>query len=151
VGSVAAFIGAIAGVLLVTFDLPVFLAIIICLLLGALIGAWQGFWTAYLKIPAFIVTLAGMLIFRGLTLVVLGGRTLAPFLDGFRELCSSYVPDDFVGGVLQLLIIFIGILASLFFVKYELKFCQTYYKDDLHTVSLALFILNLVAFIAIIN
>src|SRR5690625_618378 len=48
VGSVAAFIGAIAGVLLVTLDLPVFLAIIICLLLGALIGAWQGFWTAYL-------------------------------------------------------------------------------------------------------
>src|SRR5699024_4756061 len=65
VGSVAAFIGAIAGALFVTFDLPVFLAIIICLLLGALIGAWQGFWTAYLKIPAFIVTLAGMLIFRG--------------------------------------------------------------------------------------
>ena len=151
VGSVAAFIGAIAGVLLVTFDLPVFLAIIICLLLGALIGAWQGFWTAYLKIPAFIVTLAGMLIFRGLTLVVLGGRTLAPFPDGFRALSSSFVPDAFGGGELQLLTIFIGILASLVLVIYELRIRQTDFKYDLHTVSLPLFILKLVFFIAIIN
>src|SRR5699024_5267233 len=109
VGYVASYIRAIVGLLLVSFALPVFLAIIICLLLGALIGAWQGFWTAYLKIPSFIVTLAGMLIFRGLTLVVLGGRTLAPFPDGFRALSSSFVPDAFGGGELQLLTIFIGI------------------------------------------
>ena len=58
VGSVAAFTGAIAGVLLATWDLPVAVGIILCLLLGALIGAWQGFWVAYMAIPSFIVTLA---------------------------------------------------------------------------------------------
>ena len=67
-------------------------------LLGALIGAWQGFWVAYVNIPSFIVTLAGMLIFRGFTLVVLQGRTLAPFPDGFRNLSSSFVPNVFGGG-----------------------------------------------------
>src|SRR5699024_8158181 len=55
VGSFAALIGAIAGVLLVTHDMPVYLAIIICLVLGALIGAWQGVWIAYFNIPSFIV------------------------------------------------------------------------------------------------
>src|SRR5690625_768347 len=100
VGSVAAFIGAIAGVLLVTHDLPVYVAILLCLLIGAGIGAWQGLWIAYFNIPSFIVTLAGMLIFRGLTLVVLNGRTLAPFPDSFRALSSSFVPAVFGGGEL---------------------------------------------------
>src|SRR3990170_510315 len=72
VGSVAAFIGAVSGVFAVQMDMPWWLAIILSLLIGALVGAWQGFWIAYIGIPAFIVTLAGMLIFRGLALLLVG-------------------------------------------------------------------------------
>ncbi len=75
VGSVAAFTGAVAAVLTVTYGLPVWVVIPTVLLVGALIGAAQGYWIAYWRIPSFIVTLAGMLVFPGLTLWLLGGRT----------------------------------------------------------------------------
>ncbi|TVP93762.1 MAG: sugar ABC transporter permease, partial [Roseinatronobacter sp.] len=67
VGSVMGFIGALAAVLIVSMGLPLMLAVVICLVTGGLIGAAQGYWIAYWKIPSFIVTLAGMLVFRGLS------------------------------------------------------------------------------------
>lgn len=85
VGSIVAFIGAIAGVLIINNNVPVWLAVAIALLAGALIGVWQGFWVAYVGIPSFIVTLAGMLIFRGLTLYLLDGQSLAPFPESFQK------------------------------------------------------------------
>jgi len=88
IGSIAAFVGAIAGILIVKNDVNYGLAIVICLGIGALIGAWQGYWVAYVKIPAFIVTLAGMLIFRGLTLVIVRGESIGPFPVGFQKLSS---------------------------------------------------------------
>lgn len=69
-GSVLAVTGAISAVLMVDYDVPWPLAIVITLICGGLIGAWQGYWVAYFGIPAFIVTLAGMLVFRALTLVL---------------------------------------------------------------------------------
>jgi putative multiple sugar transport system permease protein len=109
VGSVSGFIGAVAAILMVsgfTIDLSwfglepiavgkldVFTTSAICLLLGAAIGAAQGMFTAYFKIPAFIVTLAGMLIFKGLALNVLGGASVGPFPIQFQRLSSGYVPD----------------------------------------------------------
>ncbi len=95
VGSVAAFVGAIAGILIVKNDVNFGLAIVLCLGIGALIGAWQGYWVAYVKIPAFIVTLAGMLIFRGLTLVIVRGESIGPFPPGFQKLSSGFIPDFF--------------------------------------------------------
>ncbi|MBN4055148.1 sugar ABC transporter permease, partial [bacterium AH-315-K03] len=83
VGSVAGFIGALAAVLTVTWELPTPLVIILCLLAGLLIGAAQGYWVAYWSIPSFIVTLAGMLVFRGLTLVLLEGQSVGPFPRSF--------------------------------------------------------------------
>ncbi|MFD2044792.1 multiple monosaccharide ABC transporter permease [Ornithinibacillus salinisoli] len=150
VGSVAAFVGAVSGVLLVTLDLPVIVGILLCLLLGAIIGAWQGFWVAYVNIPSFIVTLAGMLIFRGLTLVVLDGRTLAPFPDGFRALSSSFMPDVF-GAEIHLLTIIIGVLLSLIYVLYELKVRKTDLTYNFKTTSFPLFVLKLFIFIVVIN
>ena len=64
VGSVVCFVGAVGGVLMETMQVPVGAAVVLMLLLGALIGAWQAFWIAYVRIPPFIVTLAGMLMFR---------------------------------------------------------------------------------------
>ncbi len=93
VGSVMGFIGAFAAVLIVQWELPVALAIPICLALGALIGAAQGYWVAYWQIPSFIVTLAGMLIFRGLSLWLLEGQSVGPFPKEFQALSTGFIPD----------------------------------------------------------
>jgi putative multiple sugar transport system permease protein len=93
VGSVAAFTGAVAAVLTVNMDLPVVVVVPACLLVGGLIGAAQGYWVAYWRIPSFIVTLAGMLVFRGLTLWLLAGQNIGPFPNSFQALSSGYVPD----------------------------------------------------------
>ena len=79
VGSIVCLIGAIAGNLIVNMELNVYMSIALCLLAGILIGAWHGFWIAYIRIPAFIVTLAGMMLFRGVALLVLNGLTISPF------------------------------------------------------------------------
>ena len=95
VGSVAAFTGAVAAVLTVNYGLPVATVIPTCLAVGALIGAAQGYWIAYWRIPSFIVTLAGMLVFRGLTLWMLGGQNIGPFPREFQALSTGFIPDLF--------------------------------------------------------
>ncbi|WP_344971872.1 multiple monosaccharide ABC transporter permease [Streptosporangium fragile] len=92
VGSVVALTGAIAAVLMVEMDVAWPLALLITLVAGALIGAWQGYWIAYFGIPAFIVTLAGMLVFRALTLTVLGNQGIGPFPDEVRTLSNGFLP-----------------------------------------------------------
>jgi putative multiple sugar transport system permease protein len=93
VGSVAGFIGAVAAVLMVQYGVPSIVAAIICLALGALIGGAQGYWVAYFKIPAFIVTLAGMLVFKGLALAILAGQSVGPFPAEFQRLSSGFIPE----------------------------------------------------------
>jgi putative multiple sugar transport system permease protein len=93
VGSVAAFTGAVAAVLTVNMDWPVYAVIPACLVVGGIIGAAQGYWVAYWRIPSFIVTLAGMLVFRGLTLWLLGGQNIGPFEKSFQALSTGFVPD----------------------------------------------------------
>jgi putative multiple sugar transport system permease protein len=75
------------------------LAIIICLAVGILVGVIQGYWIAYLRIPAFIVTLAGMLLWKGVALIVLQGLTISPFPNNYLNLFNSYVPDPFNGSI----------------------------------------------------
>ena len=88
-------LGAVAAVMMVNWKVDPFLAGIACLALGAIIGGAQGYFVAYYKIPAFIVTLAGMLVFKGLALTVLGGASVGPFPKVFQLLSSGYVPDIF--------------------------------------------------------
>ncbi len=95
VGSVAAFTGAIAAALTVQVGLTVWLVIPLTLVAGGLIGAAQGYWVAYWRIPSFIVTLAGMLVFRGLTLWMLGGQNIGPFPRAFQAMSNGFVPDAF--------------------------------------------------------
>ena len=95
VGSVAAFVGACSGVFAVTWGLPWWLSIILSLGIGALVGVWQGFWIAYVGIPAFIVTLAGMLIFRGLALAVLGNANIGSFPAEYRALGNGFLTNLF--------------------------------------------------------
>jgi putative multiple sugar transport system permease protein len=93
VGSVAAFTGAVAAVMMTSLGLDPIVAVIGTLALGGLIGVWQGFWIAYLGVPSFIVTLAGMLLFRGLTLWMLGGQPIGPFDESFRAIASGFFPE----------------------------------------------------------
>lgn len=151
VGSVAAFVGAMAGVFLVSLDLPIILSIALCLIIGAAIGAWQGFWVAYFNIPAFIVTLAGMLIFRGLTLVVLQGQTIAPFPDEFRSISSAFLPDIFGGGSLNLLTIVIGIVLTIIYISIEFKHRKADRKYGIVHTSNMLFFAKLLILAIVIN
>ena len=98
VGSVVALTGAICAVLTVQMGLPWPLAVVITLLAGAVIGAAQGYWVAFFGIPAFIVTLAGMLVFRALTLTVLGNQGIGPFPDQIRTLANGFT-EGYLGNV----------------------------------------------------
>ena len=110
VGSIAGFIGAVAGVMIVHWGWAWWAAIPACLLVGALVGAWQGYWIAYVGIPAFIVTLAGMLIFRGLTLITLKNQQITPFPDELRALGGGFLPDISGGtSVLEWLTVILGV------------------------------------------
>ena len=151
VGSIAAFVGAIAGILMVQYNMSTFLAVIISLIIGALIGAWQGFWIAYVKIPAFIVTLAGMLLFRGLTMVVLKGQSIAPFPESFQKMSSGFIPDIFGGSDLQLLTILIGVFLSVILVFNELKNRRSKISYQFEVQPMPMFITKLIVLVALIN
>jgi putative multiple sugar transport system permease protein len=93
VGSIVGFVGAVAASLMVYQKIPYPPVIVLSLILGGLIGAAQGYFVAYAKIPSFIVTLAGMLIFRGLTGNLLLGQFVGPFAKGFQSISAGFIPD----------------------------------------------------------
>ena len=121
VGSIAAVIGAIASVFMVKMHMNWGLTILLSLLIGALIGAWQGYWVAYVKIPAFIVTLAGMLIFRGLTLVILQGEAIGPFPVQFQKLSTGFIPDFFHYEGFHITTILIGVILSAILIVMDIR------------------------------
>lgn len=151
VGSVAAFVGAISAIMMVNYEMSPFLAIVISLVLGAVIGAWQGFWIAYVRIPAFIVTLAGMLLFRGLTMIVLEGKSIAPFPESFQKISSGFIPDLTSGGSLHLLTILIGIALSIVIIFFQWKNRRNQLKHQFEVQPFGLFVLKLVGMIVILN
>jgi putative multiple sugar transport system permease protein len=97
-GSVVAATGAISAVLMVNLHVPWPLALLATVGAGALIGAFQGYWVAFFGIPAFIVTLAGMLVFRAVTLTVLGNQGIGPFPEAVRTLSNGFV-QGYLGNV----------------------------------------------------
>lgn len=129
VGSVAAFVGAIAAVLMVKLDIHWSVTMLISLMIGALVGAWQGYWVAYIKIPAFIVTLAGMLIFRGLTLLILQGEAVGPFPIPFQRLSTGFIPDvfNYEGFHITTMIIGVLLVALLVVMDYRARKNQLHY------------------------
>ena len=113
VGSVCGFVGAVAAVLMVNYNWHYVPAAIVCLILGGVIGAAQGYWVAFYKIPSFIVTLAGMLVFKGLALAVLEGASVGPFPPEFQLLSTGFIPDPFAGETLRVTTLVIGLLIAL--------------------------------------
>ena len=93
VGSIVGFVGAVAATLMVDYKMPWVPVVGLSLVLGGLIGAAQGYFVAYAKIPSFIVTLGGMLIFRGLTGNMLLGQFVGPFPKDFQTISSGFIPD----------------------------------------------------------
>ena len=120
VGSVIGFTGAIIAVLLKNYSINPFLALILTLLAGALVGLWQGFWVAKVGLPAFIVTLSSMMLFRGGVLGVTGGNTVQPNDDVFKAIGQGYLPN--IGhGSLNITAILIGIICFLIYIALMLQ------------------------------
>jgi putative multiple sugar transport system permease protein len=109
VGSVCGFIGALAAVLMVQYEWSPLPATLVCIAAGAAIGALQGWFVAWFKIPSFIVTLAGMLVFKGLALALLQGQSVGPFPDVFQILSSGFIPDPLGGEELRTTSLLLGI------------------------------------------
>lgn len=149
VGSLVCFIGAVGGTMMITFGINPYLTLLAMAIIGILAGAWQGFWIAYVRIPPFIVTLAGMLMFRGLSNVVLQGMTLSPIPDPFLSLFNSYVPDIFGMEGFNLTCFLIGIIACLVFIVLELlsrrrRQQKGYHVDPLFGTIVKLSLISLV-------
>ncbi|WP_210247590.1 multiple monosaccharide ABC transporter permease [Salinarimonas soli] len=111
VGSVVGFVGGLAAVLIVQYGWHFVPTIAVCLVVGGIIGAIQGYWVAYLRVPSFIVTLAGMLVFKGLQLALLGGRSVGPFPIEFQRISSGFIADPIGNPGFNLPAIFFGIAA----------------------------------------
>src|SRR5476649_917511 len=112
VGSVSGFVGALAAVLMVNYNWNFVAASLVCLVVGAVIGGAQGWFVAYLKIPSFIVTLAGMLVFKGLALALLQGQSVGPFPETFQLLSSGFIPDVFNGETLRISSLVLGAVVA---------------------------------------
>src|SRR5215213_8856864 len=97
VGSVVALTGAVSAVVVIRHGQPWWMGVLAALVVGIAVGAWQGFWVAYVGIPAFIVTLAGMLLFRGLAQEVLDNISLSPFPDPYPKIANGFL-NGLLGG-----------------------------------------------------
>jgi putative multiple sugar transport system permease protein len=111
VGSVVALTGAISAVLVIQQGLPWWVGVLAALAVGLVVGAWHGFWVAYVGIPAFIVTLAGMLLFRGLTLRVLDNISLSPFPAEYQVVASGFLNGLLGGDGFDAFTLLIGAIA----------------------------------------
>ena len=144
VGSVVAFTGAIAGVITVRMELHWILGVLAALVVGAIVGAWQGYWVAFVGIPAFIVTLAGMLIFRGATMVTLGNTQISPFPDAFRDLASGYLNGLLGGPGYDVFTLVLAALAVAAFAWMQWRTRAALIKYGQDVPSMAMFALRIV-------
>ncbi len=152
VGSVAGFIGAVAAMLMVQYNVNFVAAAMLCLVLGGLIGAVHGFFVAYFKIPSFIVTLAGMLVFRGLMIAVLSGRSIGPFDPTFQKLSSGYIPE-LIGSEsgLYLTSLVLGLLLAALLVWQNFKSRARRVSHEVETEPFGFFLIKNIVIFGIIG
>jgi len=150
VGSVVAFIGGILAISMAQWNLPWPLAVLLALLVGLLVGAWQGFWVAYVGIPAFIVTLAGMLIFRGLA-IILVGETIAGLPSGFVAI-SNGGALGWLGyaGALDVFTLVLGLVAIAALVFTQFRSRSALARHGLPTEPMGLFVAKVVGISALL-
>jgi putative multiple sugar transport system permease protein len=150
VGSVSGFIGALAAVLMVNYNWNFVAASLVCLVVGGVIGGAQGWFVAYLKIPSFIVTLAGMLVFKGLALALLQGQSVGPFPDDFQLLSSGFIPDVFDGQTLRISSLALGALVAIALFAIKLRERAGHVKHAMEEEPGAFFLGKNIAFAAAI-
>ena len=153
VGSVVCFVGTV-GAVLMNKNLNMWLAVLVMLVVGLLIGAWQAFWIAYVKVPPFITTLAGMLIFRGLSNVVLQGKTMSVTNEKFVQIfgggAKCYVPDIFGGSELNILCMVVGIIACALYLFFTCRSSAARRKAGLETERPLVTVVKAVVIVAVI-
>jgi putative multiple sugar transport system permease protein len=150
VGSVVALTGAVSALLVIKNQQPWWVGVLAALVVGLLVGAWQGFWVAYVGIPAFIVTLAGMLLFRGLTYEVLDNISLSPFPDSYKQIAGGFLNGWFGGNgydVFTLVIAAIGV-AGYAFSAYRSRMGRIRYQQAVE--AMPLFIVKIVAIAVVV-
>ncbi|MGW1585593.1 multiple monosaccharide ABC transporter permease [Streptomyces sp. NPDC002386] len=150
VGSLTAFVGAFAAVLTVQHGVSWPIALVLCLLVGAAAGSVQGYLIAYLGIPSFIVTLAGMLLFRGLTEILLKGQTLGPFPDGLQKLGNGFLPETGPDTNYHNLTLLLGLVLIAAVVWQEVRDRRRQQEFALEVLPTRLFLLKLTALVAAI-
>jgi len=150
VGSVVGFVGALAAVLMVEYHWHFVPTGIVCLIVGGLIGGAQGWFIAFYKIPSFIVTLAGMLVFKGLSLALLQGQSVGPFPVEFQRLSSGFIPDPFGGGELRIASLVLGAIAAVALVIAKMRGRANLTSHGMEQEPYLFFILKNVAFALII-
>lgn len=154
VGSVVAFTGAIAAIMIVDYHLAIPLAILAALAIGVLVGIWQGFFISVLGVSPFIVSLANMLVFRGLALVVLNGQTKGPLPQEFTQIGAGYLPQVFttIGGTkIELLALTAGIVLSAFLIFMEIRSRRNKRKNGFIVPSVGVSIFKTLVCIGIVN
>lgn len=151
VGAVAGFVGAVSAILLIKMNMPVSVAIGISLLIGFVIGAFQGLIIAYVGVPAFITTLGGMLIFKGLMMVILQGTSLAPLPNSYNFLAAGFVPDIANWGGINILAILIGVIVSILFIINQIMERSNKKKFQVEVSSPSAFTAKIVATVCVIN
>lgn len=150
VGSVCGFIGALAAVLMVSMGWHWLPATLACLVAGAVIGAAQGWFVAYAKIPSFIVTLGGMLVFKGLALALLQGQSIGPFPPEFQVLSAGFLPEAIAAGDLRATSLVVGLAAALALGVASLRGRAQRLRHGMETEPAAFFIGKTLLFVAAI-
>ena len=116
VGSVLGTLGALAAWLMAIKGVNPIVTILITLAVGVLVGAWHGFWIAFRKVPAFIVTLASQMAFKGFTLAITKGTTIGEFSEGFKNIGQGYIPSFSADGSLHISTIILVVIAVIVFI-----------------------------------
>jgi len=150
VGSVVGLVGALSAIFVLKLNMPIWISILLSLMAGFVIGAWQGLWIAYIGVPAFIVTLGGQLIFRGLTMVALQGTSLAPLPESYTFLAAGFVPDIANIEGINLLALLFGAVACILFIINEINKRRSKKKYNFDVPSIGAFIFKLFAITAVI-
>ncbi|NUU95570.1 D-xylose ABC transporter permease [Marinitoga sp. 1135] len=142
VGSVVGLSGGILAILDVWFNMNPIFSFFIVLLVGAIIGMWNGFWTAHMKMPAFIVTLGGMLIFRGILVGITKGTTIGPLSNFYEMLGKGYLNKN-IGWI-------IGIIAAIIYIFFELNEWKKKIKYNLEYLPVNYEVIKIIIYIILI-
>ncbi|WP_432571940.1 multiple monosaccharide ABC transporter permease [Kineococcus sp. SYSU DK005] len=150
VGSVVALTGAISAKLVIGSGQPWYVGVLAALGVGLLIGAWQGFWVAFVGIPAFIVTLAGMLLFRGLTYYVLDNVSLSPFPPEYGRIATGFLNGLMGGYGYDAFTLFIAALAVVGYAVSQIRTRVARVRYQQVVDAMPLFVLRIVAVAAVV-